>query len=109
VCGNGKCEAPYEDCSNCATDCGPCVVTNCLDTLTCALGCISGGGSGGTGFPSISCIIDCGASACANVKFFFDQVVGCIAMNFVSCRTDVNCYRTACSTEINACLGAVCK
>jgi hypothetical protein len=110
VCGNGKCEPPYETCSNCPQDCGACQVKGCLQVVTCALGCVQLGGMGPPMF-SASCVANCVAQGCAKVQFFVDQVLNCAIQNIGQCRGKggvFNCIMQVCGPELSACLGSTC-
>jgi hypothetical protein len=52
VCGNSKCEAPYESCSSCPSDCGPCCGNGTCDQIY--------------GETCNSCPGDCGPCSCGN-------------------------------------------
>src|SRR6185295_4934335 len=94
VCGNMKCEPPYETCTNCAMDCGACTTMNtCIETVTCAFGCFSG-----MGF-SATCVTNCVSQGCANAQFFVDQVLNCAVKNIPQCIGGggiVNCLMKEC-------------
>jgi len=110
VCGNKKCEGPYETCTNCTEDCGACETTGCLDVLTCIIGkCIS---SGVGGLPSPTCVANCVSLGCPAVQFFVDQAFACVVKNFSKCSgggATIDCFRKVCDKEIAACIGAKCK
>lgn len=105
VCGNGVCEADeFETCVNCAADCGACPGVTCIEVVTCTFGCIDFGGGGIPDF-SFTCITDCVARACADVRFFVDEVVNCAIGQLVTCG-DLSCIQRECREEIAACIGA---
>ena len=54
---------------------------------------------------SFSCIGDCSAQACADVRFFVDQVVNCAINQIFTCG-DFNCVMRECGSQIAACLTA---
>jgi hypothetical protein len=104
VCGDGKCETPYETCENCPQDCGACKPIGCPEELTCALGCIMLGST--PPMISIQCVGDCVASGCAQANYFFDQTIQCFIDNVGSCGgASLSCLMSKCSSEITACLG----
>ena len=114
VCGNMKCEAPYETCSNCAGDCGACNTTGCLQTVTCAFGCINMNGGNGVPQFSATCLANCIADGCPNVQFFVDQVLNCAVGAFPMCKGQgqgqiFSCVQNLCGTAFAACFGATCK
>ena len=111
MCGNDKCEAvQFETCTNCPSDCGDCELLNCLQIVTCALGCIDLGGN-----PpqfSFTCVANCLSKGCADVQFFVDQVLNCAIQNIediIDCEgSPLSCIEDACGAELSACLGASC-
>jgi hypothetical protein len=125
VCGNAKCEEPYETCSNCHDDCGDCETIGCLSMLTCAFKCIDLGGSP----PAIrvSCVADCVAIGCPAARFLFDQAFNCFIQHLGDCGGGgggggggfpggpggpggdaFSCLSAQCSSEVAACVGATC-
>jgi len=104
------CEPTYESCTNCRSDCGVCPSTTCIQIVTCDFGCIDFAGGGGGGGPpsfSLTCIADCVAMGCADIRFFVDQVVNCAVSHLGEC-SDLACVQRVCGDEITACLGARC-
>lgn len=98
------CEASeFETCVNCPADCGTCGGVTCIEVATCTFGCFELGG-----IPpefSFSCITDCSARACADVRFFVDQVIDCAVEQLFTCG-DIACVMANCREEISACLTA---
>jgi hypothetical protein len=114
VCGNNKCEPPYETCTNCPGDCGSCTTpTTCIEAVMCAFNCVDTSATP----PSFSfaCISNCSAQACANAQFAVDQVLTCAEQAlFTDCLTGggggvLACVQKKCSAEINVCIGTQCK
>ncbi len=114
MCGNKKCEPPYETCANCADDCGKCDNIGCLEVLTCALKCLE---SGVDGFPSPTCVATCVSRGCADVQYFFDQAFTCAVKAFPKCGGGgggggtggtLDCLQKQCDKEFAACIGARC-
>jgi hypothetical protein len=122
VCGNGKCEPPYETCTNCSTDCGACPPSekDCIEVVTCIAGGLLGGG-GGTGCISITpfmfdlaCTANCVSEGCANAQFYANQVVDCLISSLPMCLGMGmggigNCVMQQCGTDLAACLGGTCN
>jgi len=106
VCGNNKCEPPYETCANCPGDCGACMPKTCLETITCALGCIDLM-SQPPKF-SVTCVANCVSEGCPNSQFFVDQALNCFVGALPMCGGDFNCLQGACGSQIAACIGANC-
>lgn len=104
------CEASeLETCVNCPGDCGVCPGVTCIEVVTCTFGCFSFGGGGIPDF-SFSCITDCVARACADVRFFVDEVVNCAIDQLFTCagggEDPLDCIMRECSDEILACISA---
>ena len=111
VCGNNKYESSqFETCTNCPADCGECTVKNCLQVVTCTLGCIEFN----TSPPkfSLTCVANCAAQGCPDVQYFVDEVVNCAIFNIqdiIGCPgSPLSCLQGSCGSEISACLGASC-
>ncbi len=107
MCGNGMCEGDeFETCVNCPADCGMCRGVTCIEVATCIFGCVDfGGGGGGPPDFSFSCVADCSARACADVRFFVDEVINCAIREIFTCG-DISCVMDNCSEAIGACLSA---
>ncbi len=71
--------------------------------VTCTFGCIELMST--PPMVSFTCIADCVAQACADVRFFVDQVVNCAISQIGTC-SDFDCIMRECGTEIAACLTA---
>jgi len=82
-----------------------CTTLTCLEIVTCAFGCFDLSSSP----PDISltCVGECTARGCADVRFFVDQLVNC-AIRHVFSGGDIGGVRTACRDEFAACLMARC-
>jgi hypothetical protein len=107
VCGNQKCEGPYETCTNCHADCGDCPTVGCIQMLGCARGCIDT--SVRPPNVKVSCVADCVAEGCPSARFFFDQALNCFIQHFKDCNgADFTCLEKMCDAEVAACLGATC-
>jgi hypothetical protein len=104
VCGNGRCEPPYETCINCQFDCGQCDVVDCMTVVQCLAGC-------GEGPYSPSCTANCTSRACADVMYFVDQAFYCMWDHIEECGALDNwaCHRQYCGEEFQACLNASCE
>jgi hypothetical protein len=99
-----RCEPPYESCTNCPGDCGACPGVTCIEVATCIFGCIDFDGTIPPDF-SFSCIGDCTAQACADVRFFVDQVIDCAITQIFECG-DLSCVMRECRDQLAACIGA---
>jgi len=107
VCGNNVCEGPFETCTNCNADCGECDPLNCLEVVTCSIGCIDLMSEP----PSfqIGCLGQCIAQGCADVQFFVQAFLDCAIAALPTCGGDFGCIQSECGNEFAACLGAFCE
>lgn len=118
VCGNGKCEPPYETCINCPTDCGTCVTKDCLQSVTCLIGCIGGLGGGGGGLRDggvgnvLLCTTNCVSEACPKAQYFVsslaDCFIGAILSGTCGMGVNINCLMQQCQSQVTACLDSHC-
>jgi len=116
-CGNGVCQAPLETCVNCPADCGQCPVHDCLQELTCAIGCFSGMGggdgcfSGGISGATLVWSVDCIAQGCPTGNLLAGDAVSCIigALTGGQCMGfSIGCLMSACSAQFTACFSQHC-
>jgi hypothetical protein len=88
-------------------------VTNCIEAVMCAIGCVDL-----NGFPpsfSFACVSNCTAQACPSAQLFIDNVLTCAVQALPMCFGGgggggiFNCIQMHCGPEINACIGATCN
>jgi hypothetical protein len=77
-----------------------CTTLGCIEIAMCAFGCFE---------PTVSltCIGECSARGCADVRFFVDQLVNC-ALGVIFSGGDPDEIMTECRSEFIACLSARC-
>jgi hypothetical protein len=105
-CGDGKCESD-ETCANCPQDCGACPEETCIQVVTCAFGCFSGGGL------SLSCILGCTDGACPNAINAANNVIDCATMNCLMMGGGggggiLACVMSKCSSQLESCIDTSC-
>jgi hypothetical protein len=93
-CGDGVCNtSSFENCLFCSADCGMCGTANCRQTISCLLGCTSGGGGiGGI----VGCVANCTARACMAARTAIFESAFCIVMNVGACGDNPLCLVNRC-------------